>query len=117
MAKKKQPAKPTPSPPKPEIIEPSADLVDLGGMTPEQYHRAVVDGVQDVLGQADIQTVGAVLDESLAEYLQVVDAHLGEHASRDAAINFARTCLPYAVRGLPEPEPKTYAQLRLKKEG
>ena len=114
MAKRKQVAKT--KPPEPEILQPE-EVVDLGGMSPEDYHRAVVEGVQDVLGQADIQTVGAVLDETLAEYLQVVDVNLGEHASRDAAINFARTCLPYAVKGIPVEPPLSYGQLRIKKEG
>ena len=117
MAKKKsQPPAPKPiDPVEPEIIR-QEDVVDLGGMTPEAFHRAVYDGVQEALGQADVRLAGAILDETLAEYLEVVDAHCGPAESKEAALNFGRTVLPYAVRGLPDPEGQKYAQLRLKKD-
>jgi hypothetical protein len=123
MAKKKSQPKPEAtavvatrdSPSQVEIIA-AEDVVDLGGMTPEAFHRAVYDGVQEALGQADVKLAGAILDETLAEYLEVVDAHCGPAESRDAAINFARTVLPYAIKGLPDPEGQKYGQLRVKKD-
>lgn len=108
MAKKKPPAK---RQPEPEVLAPDP----LGGMSIEAYHSAVLTGVQEALGEADIETVGAVLDESVAEYLAVVDHIEGRHASRSAALKFGQTIIPYAMKGLPEPG-KTYAQLRLERK-
>lgn len=111
MAKKKTPA-PKPQS-EPEVIPPQ-EVVDLGGMSPEQFHQAVLSGVEEALGQAPIEMVGAVLDQSLEEYLNVVDQVLGPNESREAALRFGRTIIPYAMKGLPEPG-QTYGQLRGKK--
>lgn len=112
MAKKKSPPAPKPQP-EPEILTPQ-EVVDLGGMSPEQFHQAVLSGVEEALGQAPIEMVGAVLDQSLEEYLNVVDQVLGPNESREAALRFGRTIIPYATKGLMEPG-QTYGQLRGKK--
>lgn len=110
--KKPKDSPPTPQP-EPEII-PADEVVDLGGMSPQEFHRAVYDGVQEALGTADIRLAGAVLDETLGEYLQVVEHHCGVNEAREAAVNFGRTVLPYAIKGLADPGTK-YGQLRVKK--
>ena len=113
MAKKKsQPPAPKPEP-EPEVLSPQ-EVVDLGGMSPEQFHQAVISGVEEALGQAPIEMVGAVLDQQLEEYLTVVDQVLGPNESREAALRFGRTIIPYATRGLTDGR-QTYGQLRGKK--
>jgi hypothetical protein len=112
MAKKKSPPAPKPQP-EPEVIPPQ-EVVDLGGMSPEQFHQAVLTGVEEALGQAPIEMVGAVLDQSLEEYLNVVDQVLGPNESREAALRFGRTIIPYCMRGVTEAG-QTYGQLRGKK--
>ncbi|MBA2708016.1 MAG: hypothetical protein H0U59_09455 [Gemmatimonadaceae bacterium] len=69
----------------------------LGGMRPEDYLSAVYQGIEDAIGDADIYTVAAALDMTVAEMLAIARNELGQAASRDIAIKFAETILPYTV--------------------
>ena len=69
----------------------------LGGMKPEDYLDAVYQGIEDAIGDADIYTVAAAIDMTLAELLAVAKNELGAAATRDIAIKYAQTILPYTA--------------------
>ena len=69
----------------------------LGGMRPEDYLDAVYQGIEDAIGDADIYTVAAAIDMTLAELLAVAKNELGAAATRDIAIKYAQTILPYTA--------------------
>lgn len=70
----------------------------LNGMNPEDYLDAVYQGIEDAIGEADIYTVAAALDMTVAEMLAIAKNELGAAATRDIAIKFAETILPYTAR-------------------
>jgi hypothetical protein len=67
----------------------------LNGMRPEDYLSAVYQGIEDAIGEADIYTVAAAIDMTLAELLAISRNELGAAATRDMAIKFAETILPH----------------------
>jgi hypothetical protein len=69
----------------------------LGGMKPEDYLDAVYQGIEDAIGDADIYTVAAAIDMTLAELLAISKNELGAAATRDIAIKYAQTILPYTA--------------------
>lgn len=69
----------------------------LNGMRPEDYLSAVYQGIEDAIGEADIYTVAAAIDMTLAELLAISRNELGAAATRDMAIKFAETILPHTV--------------------
>lgn len=121
MAKRKAQPQPQPSAPTVETIVPPAqaeleaeidqqagpvpvvqqakldeDIADiLNGMRPEDYLSAVYQGIEDAIGEADIYTAAAAIDMTLAELLAIASNELGRAATRDIAIKYAETILPY----------------------
>jgi hypothetical protein len=95
-------------------VEPAA-IVDV--MDGQAYADAVYAGIQDAMGAVDIDTAGEALDRSLGEYLAVVDHVRGSAGSRETAVLFARTLVPYIMpKETIRTANTTYGDLRLAKE-
>jgi hypothetical protein len=79
------------------VVEPAS----LEAFDAEEYASGVYAGVQEVLGEADLETVKRVVDEALADVLAVTAHHQGKQAAKEAAGKYAETLAPYVGRAKP----------------
>ncbi len=70
---------------------------DFAGMRASDVLAAMTEGINDVLGEASIETAGCALDSVLGEYLAVVQHVKGDGEAKLAGLRFVETALPYAA--------------------
>ena len=83
-----------------DVADATAIAAATGGMDMDAYCAAIYAGIDEAYGDASVYVVARVLDEHVADLLEFLKQYEGRVAAYDAAINFAKTILPYAQ--LPE---------------
>lgn len=69
---------------------------DFAGMRASDVLAAMTEGINDVLGEASIETAGCALDHVLGEYLAVVQLVNGDAEAKVAGLRYIETALPFA---------------------